>query len=200
MRRFRIAVVLAAVASFAIAGTAFAAKITGGTTTLTPSSAATTLLANNHITVTPVAPATASNGAFSFPIARGHINTKTLHGSVKNTGGVELSNGTRTVVARHLEVVSNARGAYVWALIRDHSSHVCYRRAHHPRHAVCVYVTRYRDARILKLSGGSVTNGTYTGNATITAATATLINNLAGSKVVSAGAPLGTISIAPTLS
>jgi hypothetical protein len=200
MRRFRIAAVLAAVASFAIAGTALAAKITGGTTTLTPSSTATTLLANNHITVTPVAPATASNGAFSFPITAGHINKTTLYGRVKQSGGVELSNGTKTVIARHLQVVSSARGAYVWALVRDHPNHVCYRRAHHPRHTVCVYVTRYRDARILKLSGGSVTNGTYTGNATITAATATLINNLAGSKIVSAGAPLGTISIAPALS
>lgn len=200
MRRIRIALALAAVACLAIAGTASAAKITGGTTTVTPSSAATTLLSNDHITLTPVAPATASNGAFSFPIARGHINKTTLHGTVANTGGVQLSNGTKTVTARHLTIVSNARGAYVWALVRGHSSRTCYRRAHHRRHFACVIVTRYRDARILKLSGGSVTNGTYTGNATITAATATLINNLAGSKVVSAGDPLGTISIAPTLS
>jgi hypothetical protein len=200
MRRFRIAVLLTAIASLAIVGTAFAAKITGGTTTLTPSSAATTLLANNHITVTPVAPATAANGAFSFPISGGHINAKTLYGTVRHTGGVQLSNGTRTVVARHLTVVSTKNGAYVWALVRDHSRRICARRPHHPRRVVCVVITRYRTERILKLSGGTVTNGTYTGNATITAATATLINNLAGSNVVSAGAPLGTISIAPTFS
>jgi hypothetical protein len=200
MRRIRLAIVLAAVASFVIAGTAFAAKITGGTTTITPSSAATTLLSNNHITVTPVAPATTSNGAFSFPIARGHINTTALYGTVKNTGGIQLSNGTKTVTVRHPVIVSRKAGAYVWALIRDHSSRSCYRRPHHAHRIVCVVTTRYRDARILKISGGTVSNGTYSGNVTITQATATLINNLAGSNVAAAGDPLGTISVTPTLS
>jgi hypothetical protein len=201
MRRLRVALLLAGIASLVIAASALAAKVTGGTTTITPSSVTTTLLANNHITVTPTAPATASNGAFTFPVTRGRLNTKTLHGRINQAGGVQLSNGTSTVVVRHPVLISTKRGAYIWALVRGQSRRVCtgFRR-HHPRHAVCLVVTRYRSARILKITSGSVSGSTFSGNVAITQATADVINRLAGKTVVAGGAALGTISIAPTLS
>jgi len=200
MPKIRVALLLATAASLVIAASAFAAKVTGGTTTITPSTAATTLLSNNHITVTPVAPATASSGAFTFPIVSGHLNTKTLYGRLNQSGGIELSNGTDNVVVRHPVLISDKRGAYIWALVRGKSHRFCTGLRRHPRHAVCYVVTRFRAARILKVSSGSVTGSTFTGNVSITQATATLIDKLAGSNVVSAGAPLGTISITPTIS
>jgi hypothetical protein len=200
MPKFRIALMLAAVASLVIAASALAAKVTGGTTTITPSAAATTLLSNNHITVTPIAPATAANGAFTFPITHGRLNTKNLHGVLSHSGGIELSNGTDNVIARHPVLVSNKNGAYIWALVRGKSHRVCTSLRRHPRHAVCYVVTRFRDSRILKVTSGSVTGSTFNGNVSITQATATLINKLAGSNVVSAGAALGTIAVTPTIS
>ena len=201
MPKFRVALMLAAVASLVIAASAFAAQVTGGTTTITPSTTATTLLSNNHITVTPIAPATASNGAFTFPIASGHLNPKTLYGRLNHTGGIELSNGADNVIVRHPVLISDKKGAYIWALVRGKSHRICTRfRRHHPRRGVCYVVTRFREARVLKVSGGSVTNGTYNGNVTITAATATLINKLAGKTIVAAGNPLGTVAITPTFS
>jgi hypothetical protein len=199
MRRFRVALLLAGIVSLVIAASALATKVTGGSTTITPSSAATTLLANNHITVTPIAPATASNGAFTFTITRGRLNTKTLHGVLAHSGGIELSNGTDNVIVRHPVVVSTKRGAYVWALVRGKSHRVCSAFRRHRRHAVCFVVTRFRSVRVLKITSGSVSGSTFTGNVAITQVTADEINRLAGSNVVTAGAALGTIAISPTL-
>jgi hypothetical protein len=200
MPKIRVALMLAAVASLVIAASALAAKVTGGTTTITPSAAATTLLSNNHITVTPIAPATSASGAFTFPITKGRLNTKNLHGVLNHSGGIELSNGTDNVIVRHPVLVSEKRGAYIWALVRGKSHRVCTGLRRHPRHAVCFVITRFRAARILKVTSGSVTGGTFNGNVAITQATATLINKLAGSNVLSAGAALGTISVTPTIS
>lgn len=200
MPRIRAAALIAALASLVIAGTALAAKVSGGTATITPSSAASTLLANNHITVTPVAPATSASGAITFPIGHGRINGKTLHGQLKLTGGLQLSNGTKTVTARDLHVVSVKAGAWIVALVRDHTSRFCTHAFRHPRRIRCILVTHLRTARIAKITGGSVSGTTFTGNVAITAFTANLVNRLAGSSVVSAGAPLGTVSITATIS
>src|SRR5258708_20348807 len=56
-------------------------KITGGTTTITPSAATTQFLTNNGIGVAPIAPATASNGVVTLPIPGGRIDPPTLPGS-----------------------------------------------------------------------------------------------------------------------
>jgi hypothetical protein len=201
MTRIRLALVLAAIASLVIAASALAAKVTGGTTTITPSTATTTLLTNNHITVTPIAPATgASSGALTFPITHGRLNAKTMHGWLTQSGGVKLSNGTKTVTVTHLGITSSKGGAYVWAVVRGQPKQFCKSLRRQRRRALCNVVTRYRTARIAKISSGTVSGTTFTGNVTITQATANAINGLAGSKVVAAGAPLGTISITPTLS
>jgi hypothetical protein len=201
MSRIRVALVLAAIASLVITASALAVKVTGGTTTITPSSEASTLLSNNHITVSPIAPASVSDtGAVTFPIVRGRLNTKTLHGRLVQSGGLKLSNGTDTVAVRHLEIVSTKRGAYIWGLVRGHAKRFCARLHRHRIRALCNVVTRYRVARIAKITSGSVNGSTFTGNVAITQVAANVINRLAGSKVVAAGAPLGTIAITPTLS
>jgi hypothetical protein len=200
MPRIRIALTLAAITSLVVVSGALAAKVTGGTTTITPSAAAATVLSNNHITLTPIAAASASStGALTFPITAGRLNTKTLHGRLFASGGLQLSNGTKTVTVRHLTIVSTKRGASIWGLVRGHSKRLCTGLRRHALKAVCYVVTRYRFARIAKITSGTVSGGTFAGNLAITRVTANAINQLAGSKVVSAGAPLGTISITPTL-
>lgn len=200
MSRIRLALVLAAIASLVIAASAFAAKVTGGTTTITPSSATTALLSANHITVTPLAPATSSSGALTFPITHGQLDVKTLHGRLILSGGLKLSNGTKTVDVRRLEITSTKRGAYVWGLVRHQSHRACAALRRHPRRAVCHVVTRLKYVRLAKISSGSVSGSTFTGTLTITQTTANVIDRLAGSKVVAGGATLGTISIAPKIS
>jgi hypothetical protein len=201
MSRIRGALVLAAIASLVLASGALAARVTGGTTTITASSATTTLLSNNNITVTPIAPATASGtGALTFPITHGRLNTKTLHGRLVQSGGLKLTNGTKTVVLRHLEIVSTKRGAAVWALVRGESRRFCRHLHRFGRRGACAFVTRYRVAPIARITSGSVSGSSFTGTLAITQAAANVVDRLAGSKVVAAGATLGTISIAPTLS
>ena len=55
----------------------------------------------------------------------------------------------------------------------------------------------YRVERVAKITGVSVTSGTATGTARLTAVSAAEINRLAGKWVVSAGAPLGTVTVTP---
>ncbi|MEA2159822.1 MAG: hypothetical protein QOD66_2202 [Solirubrobacteraceae bacterium] len=168
---------LAVVICLALAGVALAAfsKVTGGSTQITASPAAAKVLADNHITVTPVAPATASGTTFTFPIAGGRLNPQTLHGVIRHRGGLSLSNGTRTVTLRRPTIVSTKRGAWMYAMVRFHSE------------------------RIARLTNVSVAATSATATMKLTAASARLINALAGKHVTAAGAPFATGTITPTL-
>ena len=191
---------ITAVLSLAITGVALAAfsKVTGGTSTITPSSTAAAALAANHITVTPIAPATASGGTFTFPIAGGKLDVKTLHGVIRHKGGVTLSNGTQTGTLRQLTVISNNHGASLWALVRGRSHRVCTVHRHHK--VRCITVSVSRSERIATLSNVKVSGGTATATADLTKASATLINKLAGKQIAKAGDELGTATITPTVS
>ncbi len=105
----------------AVTGVALAAfsKVTGGTTQVTASAAAAKVLSDNHITVSPLTPATQTGATFTFPISGGRLNLKTLHGVIRHKGGLSLSNGTRTVTLRQPTIVSDKRGAWLYALVRD---------------------------------------------------------------------------------
>jgi hypothetical protein len=194
-------VALTGVLTLALAGVALAAltKVTGGTTTLTASDAAAKVLADNHITVTPVAPATASGTTFTFPITGGRLNTKTLHGVIRDGGGVSVSNGTKTVTLRRPTIISDKRGVTVWALLRGKAVHVCRHVGRHHAKVHCLIIARLRSVRIARVTDVKVSGGTATGTAKITEFTAQLINRLAGKHVVAAGDVLGTASVTPTL-
>jgi hypothetical protein len=192
--------------ALAIATTAFAlvlpgvasaaqTKIAGGTTTITASAAAAKLLSDNHITVAPIKPATASGTTFTFPIAGGSLNTKNLHGVIRHRGGLTLSNSTHTVALRQPTVYSAKSGVSIWALVRGRTVRVCHR---FHKHARCVSIVRWHSARIATVTGVTVTGTSATGTVKITGATATLINKLAGKNVVSSGAVLGTATVSPT--
>ena len=174
-------------------------KVTGGTTQITASDAAAKLLSDNHITVAPLSPATAAGTTFTFPIAGGSVNTKTLHGVIRHKGGLSLSNGTQTVNLRQPTVTSTKQGVSIYALVRGRTIRVCHRAGRFHLHARCVTIVRWHTARIAKVTDVKVTGTTASGTVKITETTAKLINKLAGKSVVSAGAVLGTATVAPTL-
>jgi hypothetical protein len=186
-RSIRLIAALAVVASLALASIALAkpaksVKINGGNTTVTISSAATTVLSNNNLTVKPLAPATASGSTFTFPVGRGRMNAK-MRGFVITKGGFAFSNATRTVRLRKLTVISNKNGVSIWALAPIHSK----------KHLII-----YRVARIARVTGVKISNKTATGTVKLTALSASVINNLAGKKVAKAGTPIGTATLSPT--
>jgi hypothetical protein len=192
-------VLLTGVLTLALAGAALAAKVTGGTATLTASDAAAKVLADNHITVTPLSPATASATTFTFPITGGKLNTTTLHGVIRTSGGVSVSNGTKTVALRRPTVVSDKRGTWVLALVRGRVAHECRHVGKHHARVHCVIVARVRSVRIARVTDVTVSGGKATGTAKLTDFTARVINRLAGKQVVAAGDVLGSATVSPTL-
>ncbi len=201
MIRMRVIATAVAMSALVVPSVASAkpTKITGGTTQITASDAAAKLLSDNHITVTPLAPATASGTTFTFPIAGGVINTKNLHGVIRHKGGLSLSNGTNTVNLRQPTVDSTKHGVSIWALVRGKTTRVCHRFGRFHARTRCISIVRWHTARIATVTDVKVSGTSASGTVKITAATATLINRLAGKSVVSAGAVLGTATVSPTL-
>ncbi len=200
MIRTRAAAMAATACALVLPGVASAAqtKVTGGTTTITASTAAAQLLSDNHITVTPLKPATASGTTFTFPIAGGSINTTNLHGFIRHKGGLSLSNGTKTVTLREPTVDSTKQGASIWALVRGRTVRSCHRSGRLHARVRCASVVRWHSARIATLADVKVNGTSASATVKITGATAKLINQLAGKSVVSAGAVLGTATASPT--
>lgn len=197
MSRNRLVALVAVFASLALAGTALAAKVTGGSTTLTLSDAATKVLSANHLTVAPLVPATASGATLSFPIVRGRLNPHN-HGYLIHSGGFSISNGAKTVRLRHLTIYSGRSGVSLFALLPGHARRYCVRAQarHTPR---CRLVIYYRVARVGQITGVTVSNGTATGTVRLTKISAAAINELAGKSVAAAGQPIGTVSVMPTI-
>lgn len=203
IRSFPLAAALAAVVSMAFVSGAVASPrqhVTGGSATIAPSSAAIGLLSSSNVTIIPIAPATASTTAagaiFTLAISGGRLNPTTLRGTLLGRGGLNLVTATRTVRLRSLTLVSSRGGLAVFArVLRRHR--ICYSSAHPRRgcHVVGTALVLIARARPVTTSAGAIT-----GTLDITAYTANLINRLAGKSLVTRGAVLGTITVAPTLS
>jgi hypothetical protein len=127
------------------------------------------------------------------------VNTTTLHGVIRDTGGLALSNGKQTIALRQPTVTSTKQGVSVYALVRGRTIRVCHHIGRFHLRAHCVTVVRWHTAKIAKVTDVKVTGTTASGTVTITDATAKLINKLAGKSVVSADAVLGTATVSPTL-
>ena len=169
-------------------------KVTGGTTTITPSAATTQFLTTNGIAVTPLAPATLSNGVVTLPIAGGRIDPATLRGFVTHRGGLKFAKAKRSLALRHFVVTNTQRGAFLdattavrrcRAALRPRRGRVCFFRAEGFRVA--------RLSNVVRNSDNSVT-----ANILLSRRAAGFINKVAGSHVVSAGANLGTARIVAT--
>jgi hypothetical protein len=203
MFRFRAVVALTVAVSLAFAAVASAGvrtPITGGTTSLTPSSSLTGL----GITATPVAPATASGASFSFPISGGRLNPLTDRGVVRDTGALTLAGKGGTVMLRAPIVESRAHKLALYAERDVQRVGTCrpltLTRRHrlHPRRR-CVVVRTYRLIRVGVAAAPADSSGTVAGTLDATPAMARLLSRISAT-TVAAGTPLGTLTIAPTVS
>jgi len=197
MTRIRKTLALAGVLVLALAGVAVAAtsKVKGGTAQISVSQTAASLLSANNITVKAVAPATSSGGTFSFPISGGRLNTSNDRGTIETKGGVTLSNGTISTTIRRPTVISDKHGVSVYGLVRGKTSHHCRSTGHHVK---CTTTVHWNSVRVATVKNVTVSGSSATGTADLTAASAKLINHLAGKDVAKAGDELGTATVSPT--
>jgi hypothetical protein len=174
-------------------------KVTGGTTTVTPSAATNQFLANNGISVTALSPATLANGAVAFPIAGGRINPTNLHGFIVHRGGLRFTKGTKSLTLRHFLITSSNRGAFLDAARRARRCSLARRanRRGFTRRRVCF--TRLEGVRVARLVNGQRhSDGSVTADLLLSRRAAGFINRLAGHQVVSAGANIGSAKIVAT--
>lgn len=115
-----LASVVVAVCALLVVGVAGAqakvVKLTGSTT-VTPSAAATQFLASQGVAVTPVAPATAGSGAFTFPLRTGFGNPKNYNGVLVHKGGLKFAKGTKSAVLRGFVSVRHGKRAKLLAKV-----------------------------------------------------------------------------------
>ncbi len=201
MPRIRMLIALTAVAALAVPSAAAAAvsKVTGGTTQVSVSSTVSAALNANHLTVTPLAPATASGSTFTFPIVGGRLNTTNLHGVLRHTGGLAISNGTRTIRLRRLTIVSDKSGVSLYSLVSGPTVRRCHLYGRHHHRLLCVSRTRFVIRRVAKVTDVKVSGTAATGNLALTPVAAKAINALAGKSIASAGTVLGTATVTPQL-
>jgi hypothetical protein len=209
---------LVASAVLLVGATAAQAKLVEltGSTTFTPSTQTTQFLSNNGIAVSTVGAATSENGGYVFPIAAGFGNTKTFYGLLAHKGGLKFTKGNRSAVVRGFVAVrvKNAAvllaqvpglrggcGRFKSALARFGLQHQAQLRKH-PKatrklvRAVRNYCSGGRVivlAHLTNLAKELRYNGALlSADLKLSGEAARLINKVAKSKVVSAGAPLGT--------
>jgi hypothetical protein len=180
----------------ATAAQAAKVRVTGGTTTITPSAATTQFLTTNGIGVSALAPATISNGVVTLPVAGGRINPANLHGFVTHRGGLKFTKGSRSLALRHFVITSANRGAFL-----DAATPVRRCRAFHSRRAqgrvrVCFF--RQEGVRLARLSNVVRNGNSVTADLLLSRRAATFINRVAGKQVVAAGANLGSLKTTVT--
>ena len=185
-----------------------------GSTTFTPSTQATTFLSNNGIAVSTVGGATAENGSYVFPIAAGFGNPKTFYGLLAHKGGLKFTKGDRSVVVRRFVAVRVKKAAVLLAQVPGlrggcgrlraglakfglaHRSGL--RRTPGARQVLRAVRNYCQGGRVIVLA--HLTNlskelryhgALLSADLELSREAAKLINRVAKSKVVSAGAPLG---------
>lgn len=103
--RIRIALLAVVVLAIAVAVPAFASaksgtklklKATGATTVKLDASTAEALTSLG-VSVAPISPSTAGSKGVKFPITGGTLNSKTLAGDIKHSGGLRFSKGSTVV-------------------------------------------------------------------------------------------------------
>jgi len=217
LRTSKLFAALAASAALMLVGAAGAqAKVVSvtGSTTFTPSTAASQFLSTHGVSVAPTGKATRENGSFVFPIAAGFGNTRTYNGLLAHKGGLKFSKGSRSAVVRNFVAVRvRGAGAVLLAQIpalRGGCGHLrqglkafgLEKARKHPKatrklvSAVRSYCSGGRVivlARLTNLHKQTDYNGALlSADLELSGQAARLLNRLAGQHAVSAGAPLGT--------
>jgi hypothetical protein len=185
-----------------------------GSTTFTPSTEAKTFLANHGIAVAPVGATTVEGDSYVFPIAAGLGSPRSFHGLLAHKGGLKFTKGERSAVVRRLVAVRVRRGAVVLAqvpglrggcgrlraaLARFHlTERSGLRRTPGPRKVLRAVRNYCNGGRVIVLAHLTNLSKELRYNGALLSAdlelsreSARLINRVAKSKVVSAGAPLG---------
>jgi hypothetical protein len=185
-----------------------------GSTTFTPSAAASQFLSSHGVSVAPTGKATRENGSFVFPITAGFGNTRTYNGLLAHKGGLKFSKGSRSAVVRNFVAVRvRGAGAVLLAQIpalRGGCGHLrqglkafgLEKARNHPKatrklvRAVRSYCSGGKVimlARLTNLQKQPDYNGALlSADLKLSGQAARLLNRLAGRHAVSAGAPLGT--------
>jgi hypothetical protein len=179
-------------------------KVTGGTTTVTPAAPVVQALTNLGVSVSPIDPATAASGAYTFPIVRGWVNTDNLHAFLVHSGGVKFTKGERSIALRRLVILSTKRGATLYGRVSRGACRVArvktrgHKRAHRVVRRVCRLHHRYLPVARLVDPQRSDDGTSVTATLKLTTITAKIVNRLAGQHLVNPGTVLGTATIAPT--
>jgi hypothetical protein len=192
-----------------------------GTTTFTPSAQASQFLADHGVSVAPVGGATLEGGAFGFPVVAGYGHPRTYNGLLAHSGGLQFSKGDRSAVVRRFVAVRFRGHAVLLAqvpglkggcgLLRQALAHLPDRpvRRTGPIKRVVAAVRNYCShgkvivlANLVNLAKEDAEDGVVlSADLTLGGQAARLLNRLAGERIVSAGAPLGsatsTLTFAP---
>lgn len=86
------------------AGSASAATLAGGSTSLKLDPAVAAVLTDNGVAVAPVKPAKVKKGAIAFPITGGKLNPKTAAGTIRHSGGLSFAAGGKKLVTTKFTV------------------------------------------------------------------------------------------------
>lgn len=179
-----LAVALAAMMAIAIAPAASAktlkVKKTGGTTLKIDASTAEALTSLG-VSVAPIKPAKAAGGGVRFPVTGGMLDSKTLAGNIRHSGGLRFSNGTTTVdltrftinIDKNPDLVATVGGKRVSILNLDLSG-----------------LKNSSKGKSIKLSGVK---------ASLTADAAAALNGAFGVTAFTEGLALGTASVKTTV-
>jgi hypothetical protein len=150
--------------------------IQSGQVAFKPTQAVLTFLSTNHIKVTPLAPATWTNGQLVLPITRGVVSAHgKLRGRAIERGAIVFSAGGRSFRLHRFRV--RHLGAVPVLTARNGRGRL-------------LLIARVRNLQVSR-SGHTAT---ATGELTLTARAAALVNRLVGRTVVSRGYDLGALT------
>ncbi len=164
----------------AVAGTTVAEaktlKLKGDDTALTPDADTFGALTAAGFAVAPVGDAAAGDdGSIAFPITRGRVNSRTLAGFIAHTGGLSITKGETTVVARRYVIRTATKRPFLTAKVGGAT-------------------IRFLELRGLKRADrdGKVV---VTAHATLARQAARALNRAFGTDVFKAGTPIGSAKV-----
>lgn len=153
--------------------------LTGKYTTLVLDPATATVLTDNKVSVTPIAPATAKGLGIAFPITGGSVDPNTLAGAIDHSGGLDFESGGTQVKLTDFVVdttrgtlTSTAGGAQLPTLTLDLSG-------------------------LKKVTNGGVIVASDI-KASLTAQAATALNDAFGVSLFTRGLAIGTVTVTAT--
>lgn len=185
LRISRHAVSVLAVTAGLLAGTSGSAvakpfPVVSGKTTITLSAGPARFLAKHHVSVTPLGAASIQGDSLTLPVTGGRVSKSAKSGVLVQQGGVEFSNGRRSVDVRGFVLVGHNTTGRLTAVVDGRRIVL----------ARLIDITRTVSGR----------SGTISAKLTLSARVAELIDRRLGRRLVTAGTELGTLTSSVTVS